>query len=356
MFTSGEKQLHWSQRIAFVRHNFHSARRNGDYTFFKTLQAHAFVQGTDYVATLTTSLGNEADAVLSTLDGLNAGIAFVFQDAFKTVCDSLKELMRGADADKESIKAQLAVDIVQQIQRIDFAIDRIINSAIALVQLQPTECQADVACAWILGATIMSDAMSVCMHEFDNIENCVGDFIRLEHSWSQVQASTEAATIALRGVLNLMANDETPEDIHRSSISSTGSSTQSAMGMLRKFSTVLGTPFQMSQPPPPYKKYRGGSSASHSGLSSIALPTSPSLLRNSFAHAVPIKMPKTPRSSTSTTASFDHTPLTTIPGTPGIVNEAFRFDLPSSPYTKNDHLADMGPGPDTKDHYVQPKM
>lgn len=80
-----ERKLHWTQRIALVRHNLHAARRTGDFTFFKTLQAHALIEGTDYVATLNDVLGDDADTVLSTLDNLNAGIAYVHQDAFKSI-------------------------------------------------------------------------------------------------------------------------------------------------------------------------------------------------------------------------------------------------------------------------------
>lgn len=73
------QQLHWTQRIALVRHNLHSARRTNDFTFFKSLQAHALLGGTDHVALLQSSLGDQADTVLSTLDNLNAGIAYVHQ-------------------------------------------------------------------------------------------------------------------------------------------------------------------------------------------------------------------------------------------------------------------------------------
>lgn len=41
-----ERKLHWTQRIALVCHNLHAARRTGDFTFFKTLQAHALIEGT----------------------------------------------------------------------------------------------------------------------------------------------------------------------------------------------------------------------------------------------------------------------------------------------------------------------
>lgn len=85
MTINTERKLHWTQRIALVRHNLHAARRTSDFTFFKTLQAHALIESADYVATLNDVLGDNADIVLSTLDNLNAGIAYVHQDAFKSI-------------------------------------------------------------------------------------------------------------------------------------------------------------------------------------------------------------------------------------------------------------------------------
>ncbi|KAF1988147.1 hypothetical protein K402DRAFT_391917 [Aulographum hederae CBS 113979] len=80
----------------------------------------------------------------------------------------------------------------------DFAIDRIANSAVQLVQLQPLQHQNEVANAWILGTTIIVDAVKVCLDELDMIEASMHDFIRLEYSWSTVQSSVEAAIAALR--------------------------------------------------------------------------------------------------------------------------------------------------------------
>jgi hypothetical protein len=330
MFAQTDRQLHWSQRVALVRHNIHAARRNGDYSFFKTLQAHAFLRGTDYVATLTAALDNDADAVINTLDNLNAGIAYVFQDAFKNIYDGVKVLMMGGHDDMDTIKAQLRVDILQQIQRADFAIDRIVNSAIALIQLQPQEHQNEVACTWILGATIMTDAVSVCMKEISEIEACVNDFIRLENSWTTVQSAVESSVTALRGILNLMAVDENTEEFKRRS-----SSSVSAMNMLRKFSTAIGAGFHL-QNPPPYKAGSRSNSSASTRVSSISTQSNPSALRNSFTLAIPTKLPKTPRSSVSTVNDGPKcnggTYLATIPSTPRLV-EPFDnpFDVMSSP-------------------------
>ncbi|KAK3060189.1 hypothetical protein LTS18_009122, partial [Coniosporium uncinatum] len=195
-------QLHWTQRLALIRHNLHAARRTGDYSFFKTLQAHAFLEGTDYVAALTNALWDESDNVLSTLDNLNAGIAYIHQDAFKNVYDALKSIVANANTDAADgtgttseldAYAQLRVDVLQQKQAADFAIDRIADSAVALVQLQQPQHQDSVANAWIMGTTIIVDAVKVCLDELDAIERCTHDFIRLEYSWQTVQTSVEAA-------------------------------------------------------------------------------------------------------------------------------------------------------------------
>jgi hypothetical protein len=97
MAPEGTHRLHWTQRVALVRHNLHSARGTNDFSFFKSLQAHALIEGTDHVATLYSSLGDNADSVLSTLDNLNAGIAYVHQDAFKAVYDAAKAAMHSTN-------------------------------------------------------------------------------------------------------------------------------------------------------------------------------------------------------------------------------------------------------------------
>lgn len=345
MFEATDKQLHWSQRIALVRHNFHAARRNGDFSFFKILQAHAFLKGTDYVATITSQLGDDADTVLNTLDNLNASVAYVFQDAYKNIYDAMKSLMMD-NSDKDDVRAQLRADQGQQIQRADHAIDRIVNSATALIQLQQPESQNDVACAWILGATIVADAVSVCTRQMLDIDGCVGDFIALENSWGNVQASVESAVTALRGVFNLMALDEQTEELKRRS-----SSNISTINMLRKFSTVLGTSLHMAQPPPQYKKSRAGSNAS-TRFSSISTQSSPSALRHSVSSAVPVKMPsKTPRPSHASDLIGAGAMLTPIPATPGIVDEGYKFGKNSASFVKEGSEDD-----DPKDHYVRPKM
>jgi len=316
-------QLHWTQRLALIRHNLHAARRTGDYSFFKTLQAHAFLEGTDYVATLTNALWDESDNVIATLDNLNAGIAYIHQDAFKNVYDSLKSIMANANAaDGTGLTeieacAQLRVDVLQQKQAADFAIDRIANSAVALVQLQQPQHQDSVANAWIMGTTIIVDAVKVCLDELDAIERCTHDFIRLEYSWQTVQTSVEAAISALRGIFNLMAPSSTSGDSLQQQqegelVKSRQGSTASAMSMFRKFSTAVSQSLHIvpttssasstSGPPTPQTPYRHSRSASSASNVTSSSSSSPSALRTSFAQANPTRMP----SNASSGGSFSY--------------------------------------------------
>jgi hypothetical protein len=68
MAASQNKQLHWTQRIALVRHNLHTASRSGDFGFFKSLQAAALIEGTNHFATLTSILEDDADTLLAAMD------------------------------------------------------------------------------------------------------------------------------------------------------------------------------------------------------------------------------------------------------------------------------------------------
>jgi hypothetical protein len=120
MAPEGTHRLHWTQRVALVRHNLHSARGTNDFSFFKSLQAHTLIEGTDHVATLYSSLGDNADSVLSTLDNLNAGIAYVHQDAFKAVYDAAKAAMHSTNQPLSDRHSSLRVYISQQRDMADF--------------------------------------------------------------------------------------------------------------------------------------------------------------------------------------------------------------------------------------------
>ncbi|KAH7410043.1 hypothetical protein DE146DRAFT_604492 [Phaeosphaeria sp. MPI-PUGE-AT-0046c] len=324
MTPDSHPRLHWGQRVALVRHNLHSARRTHDFSFFKSLQAHALIEGTDHVALLYSSLGDNADAVLSTLDNLNAGIAYVHQDAFKAVYDGVKSAMHNTDQSLTDRKSLLRVDVCQQRDMADHAIDKTTNSAINFIQAQPVESQEAVANAWITGTTIMADAVCVCLNEMSMLEDNLDDFIRLEYSWNCIQSSVDAAISALRGIFSLMAPNNTgptvvnvpqpgqgmfDRNLSVSSISgsdhsgtvgnrSRNSSTASALSLFRRA-------FSHSQiQPPPAKNARS---------SSIALPVpeaNPRGFRLSMSAACPTKMP--------TFGGHPHTVLTAIPPTPAV--------------------------------------
>jgi hypothetical protein len=167
------------QRIALVRHNLHAASQTSDITFFKTLQAHAFLEGTDYVAVLTSLLDDDTDTVLHTLDDLNAGMAYVHQDAFTSVYDNIRANIAAKSCARH---ANTAVDVSQQRQVADFGIDKMANAAVTLVENQPPHCQEAVANVWLIGATIIVDAVQVCVSELDILERRMDDFIVLEYS------------------------------------------------------------------------------------------------------------------------------------------------------------------------------
>ncbi|KAF1848661.1 uncharacterized protein K460DRAFT_79259 [Cucurbitaria berberidis CBS 394.84] len=311
-------RLHWTQRIALVRHNLHSARRTNDFSFFKSLQAHALIEGTDHVALLYSSLGDNADAVLSTLDNLNAGIAYVHQDAFKAVYDGAKATMHGEQS-LSSRRASLRVDVCQQRDMADHAIDKTTNSAINLIHAQPAYCQDAVANAWVTGTTIIADAVCVCLNEMIKIEDSLDDFISLEYSWNCIQSSVDASISALRGIFSLMAVPTTTNSPflqqHGRNLSvvsansdhfntspnnhSRSSSTASAFSFIKRA-------LSHSQIQAPVLARTGRSN-------SMALSVSPPDttgrgFRASMSAACPTKM--------STFGNYPHTILTTIPPTP----------------------------------------
>jgi hypothetical protein len=335
MSSDTSPRLHWTQRVALVRHNLHSARRTNDFSFFKSLQAHALIEGIDHVAILYSALGDNADAVLSTLDNLNAGIAYVHQDAFKAVYDSAKSSMHTIEQSLVDRRSLVRVDVYQQRDMADHAIDKTANSAINFIQSQPIHCQDAVANAWVTGTTIIADAVSVCLHELALLEDNLDDFIRLEYSWNCIQSSVDAAISALRGIFTLMATANNPptnnhnhvsnsrdlsvssasgSDHHPGSVSSRSrnSSTASAFNMIKRA-------FSHGQiQPPPAARARMGS------LSVPVPEANPRGFRASMSAACPTKM--------STFGDHPHTILTTIPPTPSVTETTRRNEDLLSPF------------------------
>jgi hypothetical protein len=343
MMSEGVQKLHWTQRIALVRHNLHAARRTGDFSFFKSLQAHALIEGTDHVALLNQTLGDNADGVLSTLDNLNAGIAYVHQDAFKAIYDNAKNNMHTGEDSLASRRSLLRVDICQQRDMADHAIDKTTNSAINLIQAQPVHCQDAVANAWMTGATIMADAVCVCLKEMNGLENHLDDFISLEYSWNSIQSSVDAAISALRGIFSLMTTTSQPAaPVKNRNLSVSSASSQDHGGMAstrsRNSSTasafnMIKRAFSVSAPsgPPPAKSARR--SLTSNGNLQLPDPNSRGF-RASISAACPTKMPN----------FGEHPPtvLTTIPPTPAVIDMSTP-DM-SNPFKENpDYFAfDMG--------------
>jgi hypothetical protein len=287
MFTPNAdvKRLCWMQCIALIRHSLHAALRTNDFTFFKTLQAQAFLDGTDHVAILSSLIGGEVDTVLHTLDDLNAGLAYVHQDAFKAVYDSIRSSI---SEESQSRTAKIRVDVSQQKQVADFGIDKMANAAVTLIQEQEPQCQEAVANVWLFGATIVTDAMQAAFEQMDRLEGMMDDFILLEYSWQMVQTAVEASVSALRGVFNLMASAEsgtnlTPHRTERAMSTMSGysrtTSVSSATGSLfKRLSTVLHS--SPVAPPP------------NSARNSVSFDQqSPRNIRQSISQTFPMNMP-----------------------------------------------------------------
>ncbi|KAF2676303.1 hypothetical protein K458DRAFT_447551 [Lentithecium fluviatile CBS 122367] len=237
------QRLHRTQCVALVRRNLHAARRSNDFTFFKILQAHALVDGTDHRRTL------------------------------------------------------LRVDISQQRDMADHAIDKTANSAAQLIQTQPIHCQDAVANTWVTGTTIIADAVCVCLNQMEQIDDSMDDFTPIS---------------ALRGIFSLMERSQlpSPEAPARNlsvssaagseggaSFRSRASSTASALGLIKRA-------FSHSHMllPNGSRSYRA---------SSMSLPDSnPRGLRASMSAACPTKM--------SSYSDHQNTILTTIPPTPSV--------------------------------------
>ncbi|KXS93996.1 hypothetical protein AC578_3100 [Pseudocercospora eumusae] len=318
MASTQTKQLHWTQRIALVRHNLHAASRSGDFTFFKTLQAAGLMEGTNHFATLTELMGDDADVVMAAMDNLNGGLAYIHQDAFQKVYDNLKNAMR--DDDKQAEKAKLYVDISQQKQMTEMAIDKLCNSAVALINQQAADVRNQVANVFITGVTLVADCVEVVTKQLDLMDNKMDDFIRLEESWNTVKASIIAATAGLKGVFYMLdTNEQQGEKPQRSSsIASAGS------GVFRRLSTVF-----TSQPAPSRSSSVASAGAqsrgSISGGSSAPVYRTPTYVRNSVGTGCPTSMPSAINNS-AFSSNFEAHKLSTIPPTPAYDEELDPFD------------------------------
>ena len=284
------QQLHWTQRVALVRHNLHVASRSGDWCFFKTLQAAGFMEGTNHVATLATELGDDADIVTVAMDNLNAGLAYVHEDAFKNVYENLKNNVREED-NKQIDKSKLYVDITMQRNMADMAIDKMASSALALIHQQPEMAQDSAANVWITGSTIVADCMEVALKQMDELEEKLDDFIRLEDGWNTVKASVVCAVMGLKGVFRLMDLSHTQESPR---VSGRSSSIASASGaVFRRFSSAFVFPTAApSTRSSSIESSNSGTNARNNSVSSMGpVYRTPNYMRKSVSDGCPTSMP-----------------------------------------------------------------
>ena len=313
---SSTTKLHWTQRIALVRHNLHASSRSGDFGFFRALQAAGFVEGTNHVATLSAELGDEGDIVLAAMDNLNAGLAYVHQDAFKNVYENLKNNVRAVN-NTGIHKSKLYVDITMQKNIADMAIDKFTSSALALINQQPEKAQDLAANVWITGTTMIADSIEVALKEMDLLEYKLDDFIRLEESWNSVKGSVVCAVTGLKGVFRLMDPNTSPAESQKSS--PRNSSIASASGaVFRRLSNAFAANSNTSRsssiasvPSAPVGTW--ASSVSSTG----PVYRTPNYMRTSVSAGCPTSLPQ----NSSGGEAFERHRLSTIPPTPAANNE-----------------------------------
>lgn len=321
--------LHWTQRIALVRSSLHSASRSGDFTFFKSLQAAGMIEGTNHVAVLSAEMGDDVDLLLAAMDNLNAGLACVHQDVFQKVYEGLKHSMKeegDGDATIESKRAKLYVDITMQRNIADLAIDKMTNSAVALINNQSDTFQESAANVWITGATIIADCVEIALKEMLALDTKMNDFIRVEESFNTVKSSVVSAVTGLKGVFWLMDTSypSSPVDAKSSTSTRSASFASAGAGMFRRLSTAF-TPASGLSANSSRRSSISSQAAnlnlqahranSFSSTGNAASPTStpvyrtPNYVRNSISSGCPTSMP----------ANFEafRRNLSTIPPTPG---------------------------------------
>ena len=322
--TTINRSLHWTQRIALVRHNLHAASRSGDFSFFKSLHAQGFLEGSNHVATLSATLGDEADRVLAALDDLNAALAQVHEDAFKTLYENLKtRLAEEPERSESETRSSVYVDTTIQKQMADMAIDKMTNSAITLIQQQSTHVQETTANIWIVGTTMVADSMDICLRQMDALESNISDFIRLENSWATVKTSVGCAISALRGIYNFMDMSDTGSE----PASRRGSFAATTGGVFRRLSNAF-------IPVPQQQLSRSSSFAckdasNHARSNSFNFEwRSPTYMRSSISSACPTSLPD----QLPDMGPFQHTDLSPIPPTPAILDgEINPFDTSEMP-------------------------
>jgi hypothetical protein len=202
------------------------------------------LEGTNHVAVLSAEMGDDVDLLLAAMDNLNAGLAYVHQDVFQKVYEGLKQSMKeegDGDATVKGMKAKLYVDITMQRNIADLAIDKMTNSAVALINNQPETFRESAANVWITGATIIADCIEIALKEMLALDTKMNDFIRVEESFNTVKASVVSAVTGLKGVFWLMDTSYPSSPIESKSSASTRSASfaSAGAGMFRRLSTAF---------------------------------------------------------------------------------------------------------------------
>jgi hypothetical protein len=336
-----KRQLHWTQRIALIRSSLHSASRSGDFTFFKALQAAGMIEGTNHVAVLSAEMGDDVDLLLAAMDNLNAGLAYVHQDAFQNVYEDLKSSMKDegdGEGSYESKRARLYVDITMQRNIADLAIDKMTNSAVALINNQSETFQESAANVWITGATIIADCIEIALKEMQSLDSKMDDFIRIEESLNVVKGSIVSAVTGLKGVFWLMDTSypSSPVDMKPLAAPRSASFASAGAGMFRRLSTAF-TPSTPSAPSPAHSRsssiasqaalnlaaFRANSTAGVTHTPSTPVYRTPNYVRNSISTGCPTSLP-------SNFEAFRRQ-LSTIPPTPAQDDEKDPFDTSEAP-------------------------
>ena len=338
-------KLHWTQRVALIRSSLHAASRSGDFTFFKSLQAAGMIEGTNHVAVLSAEMGDDVDLLLAAMDNLNAGLAYVHQDAFQEVYEGLKSSMKeegDGEASAESKRARLYVDMTMQRNIADIAIDKMTNSAVALINNQSETFQESAANVWITGATIIADCIEITLKEMQSLDTKMTDFIRVEESLNAVKASIVSAVTGLKGVFWLMdtSHPSSSADMKPLVAPRSASIASAGAGMFRRLSTAFA-PSTASAPSPATSRsssiasqaamnlqaHRANSVTSTNSTTSAEgsrlVYRTPNYVRNSISTGCPTSMP----------ANFEafRRNLSTIPPTPAQDDEKDPFDMSDAP-------------------------
>jgi hypothetical protein len=238
----------------------------------------------------------------------------------------------------ESKRARLYVDIAMQRNIADLAIDKMTNSAVALINNQSETFQESAANVWITGATIIADCIEITLKEMQSLDRKMNDFLRIEESLNAVKGSVVSAVTGLKGVFWLMdtSHPSSPVDMKPQAAPRSASFASAGAGMFRRLSTAF-TPSTTSAPSPAHSRsssiasqaalnlaaFRANSTAGITHAPSTPVYRTPNYVRNSISTGCPTSLP-------SNFEAFRRQ-LSTIPPTPAQDDEKDPFDTSEAP-------------------------